>query len=267
MDLHTPLSQSYKEVLSPGISPQSKVGQKSWIQVPYQFPGCIDSAACWRHNRARHTSHRHSFWQYYFTAAVLGSDCYLCALAPWVHIQQICVVVVYPPQTPLLLPWLSFCSFLHLFLFRKWPSFLFVAKSSPQLCLSLLDYGTIKKVLSPLNQSTGSCLLEEIELFPPRKRQHIRSLLILHSRSELYVGVRDQVIKIPLKRCSYHKSREWVHAQRNQQTNTVNLSWNGQKSKCAYNEILKLPLSRDALYLREPGLCVDQGPLVRLKIL
>lgn len=113
MDLHTPLSQSYKEALSPGISPQSKVGQKSWIQVPYQFPGCIYSAACWWHNKARHTSHRHSFWQYYFTAAVLGSDCYLCALAPWVHIQQICVVVVYPPQTPLLLPWLSFCSFLH----------------------------------------------------------------------------------------------------------------------------------------------------------
>ncbi|XP_029384740.1 semaphorin-5A isoform X1 [Echeneis naucrates] len=70
------------------------------------------------------------------------------------------------------------------------------------------DYGTIRKVLSPLNQSMGSCLLEEIELFPPRKRQPIRSLLILHSRSELYVGVRDQVIKIPLKRCSYHKSRE-----------------------------------------------------------
>lgn len=70
------------------------------------------------------------------------------------------------------------------------------------------DYGTIRKVLSPLNLSTGSCLLEEIELFPPRKRQPIRSLLILHSRSELYVGVRDQVIKIPLKRCSYHKSRE-----------------------------------------------------------
>lgn len=73
---------------------------------------------------------------------------------------------------------------------------------------SLPDYGTIRKVLSPLNHSTGSCLLEEIELFPPRKRQPIRSLLILHSRSELYVGVRDQVIKIPLKRCSYHKSRE-----------------------------------------------------------
>ncbi|CAL8292861.1 unnamed protein product [Lota lota] len=70
------------------------------------------------------------------------------------------------------------------------------------------DYGTIRKVLSPLNQSMGNCLLEEIELFPPRKRQHIRSLLILHSRSELYVGVRDQVLKIPLKRCNYHKSRE-----------------------------------------------------------
>ncbi|CAB1340881.1 unnamed protein product, partial [Coregonus sp. 'balchen'] len=54
------------------------------------------------------------------------------------------------------------------------------------------DYGTIRKVLSPLNQSMGSCLLDEIELFPPRRRQPIRSLLILHSSSELYVGVRDQ---------------------------------------------------------------------------
>ena len=88
-----------------------------------------------------------------------------------------------------------------------WPTPLFLPLSPP-------DYGTIRKVLSPLNLSTGSCLLEEIELFPPRKRQPIRSLLILHSRSELYVGVRDQVIKIPLKRCSYHKSREWVHVQK-----------------------------------------------------
>lgn len=83
---------------------------------------------------------------------------------------------------------------------------LFVTKTHSSF--SLPDYGTIRKVLSPLNQSTGSCLLEEIELFPARKRQPIRSLLILHSRSELYVGVRDQVIKIPLKRCSYHKGRE-----------------------------------------------------------
>uniref|UniRef100_A0A3B4CZ96 Sema domain-containing protein n=1 Tax=Pygocentrus nattereri TaxID=42514 RepID=A0A3B4CZ96_PYGNA len=70
------------------------------------------------------------------------------------------------------------------------------------------DYGTIKKVLSPLNQTTGSCLLDEIELFPPRRRQPILSLLILHSRSELFVGVRDQVIKIPLIRCNFHKTRE-----------------------------------------------------------
>ncbi|KAG9347916.1 hypothetical protein JZ751_003933 [Albula glossodonta] len=70
------------------------------------------------------------------------------------------------------------------------------------------DYGTIRKVLSPLNQSTGSCLLDEIELFPPRKRQPIRSLLIQHSRSVLFVGVRDQVIKIPLMRCNFHKTRD-----------------------------------------------------------
>lgn len=98
----------------------------------------------------------------------------------------------------------------------------------PPFPLFLPDYGTIRKVLSPLNLSTGSCLLEEIELFPPRKRQPIRSLLILHSRSELYVGVRDQVIKIPLKRCSYHKSREWARAQ----SNTINLNGNRQKQIC-----------------------------------
>uniref|UniRef100_A0A4W4DV23 Semaphorin-5A n=1 Tax=Electrophorus electricus TaxID=8005 RepID=A0A4W4DV23_ELEEL len=70
------------------------------------------------------------------------------------------------------------------------------------------DYGTIKKVLSPLNQTTGSCLLDEIELFPSRRRRPILSLLILHSGSELFVGVREQVIKIPLMRCNFHKSRE-----------------------------------------------------------
>ncbi|XP_076868946.1 semaphorin-5A [Brachyhypopomus gauderio] len=70
------------------------------------------------------------------------------------------------------------------------------------------DYGTIKKVLSPLNQTTGSCLLDEIELFPSRRRRPILSLLILHSGSELFVGVRDQVIKIHLMRCDFHKTRE-----------------------------------------------------------
>ncbi|KPP78790.1 hypothetical protein Z043_101682 [Scleropages formosus] len=70
------------------------------------------------------------------------------------------------------------------------------------------DYGTIRKVLSPLSQKMGSCLLEEIELFPPGKQQPVRSLLILHSRSVLFVGIQDQVIKIPLVRCSFHKTRE-----------------------------------------------------------
>ncbi|KAJ8006274.1 hypothetical protein DPEC_G00126590 [Dallia pectoralis] len=54
----------------------------------------------------------------------------------------------------------------------------------------------------------GQLSIDEIELFPPKKRQPIRSLLILHSSSELYVGVRDQVIKIALMRCNFHKTRE-----------------------------------------------------------
>uniref|UniRef100_A0A3B3T732 Sema domain-containing protein n=1 Tax=Paramormyrops kingsleyae TaxID=1676925 RepID=A0A3B3T732_9TELE len=70
------------------------------------------------------------------------------------------------------------------------------------------DYGTIRKVLSPLNQSTGSCLLDEIELFPPGRRQPIRSLLLQHGRSVLFVGVQDQVIRVPLVRCGFHRTRE-----------------------------------------------------------
>ncbi|XP_048669940.1 semaphorin-5A isoform X1 [Marmota marmota marmota] len=69
------------------------------------------------------------------------------------------------------------------------------------------DYGTIKKVRAPLNQSLGSCLLEEIELFPERRREPIRSLRILHSQSVLFVGLREHVVKIPLKRCQFHRTR------------------------------------------------------------
>lgn len=108
----------------------------------------------------------------------------------------------------------------------------------------------------------GRCLLEEIELFPPRKRQPIRSLLILHSRSELYVGVRDQVIKIPLKRCSYYKNREWVHVH----TNTINLNGNRQKQMCTQQSFkapsfIRWSLSAKAgpvLFVR--GLCWDLKP-------
>ncbi|XP_036374893.1 semaphorin-5A-like isoform X1 [Megalops cyprinoides] len=70
------------------------------------------------------------------------------------------------------------------------------------------DYGTIKKVLSPLNRSLSSCVLDEIELFPLGKAQPIRSLLIQPSRSVLFVGVQDQVIKVQLRRCGFHRTRE-----------------------------------------------------------
>uniref|UniRef100_A0A4W3KBN0 Semaphorin-2A n=1 Tax=Callorhinchus milii TaxID=7868 RepID=A0A4W3KBN0_CALMI len=69
------------------------------------------------------------------------------------------------------------------------------------------DYGTIKKVLAPVNESVSSCLLEEIELFPSDQREPIKNLQILHSHSILFVGLRDHVLKIPLKRCTFYKSR------------------------------------------------------------
>uniref|UniRef100_A0A4X1T9N6 Sema domain-containing protein n=1 Tax=Sus scrofa TaxID=9823 RepID=A0A4X1T9N6_PIG len=69
------------------------------------------------------------------------------------------------------------------------------------------DYGSIKKVRAPLTQSSGGCMLEEIELFPERRPEPIRSLQILHSQSVLFVGLREHVAKIPLKRCQFYRTR------------------------------------------------------------
>lgn len=88
-----------------------------------------------------------------------------------------------------------------------------VAQEPPDLVSSPLvvftDYGTIKKVRAPLKQSSGSCLLEEIELFPERRQEHIRSLQILHSQSVLFVGLREHVAKVPLKRCQFYRTRRY----------------------------------------------------------
>lgn len=78
----------------------------------------------------------------------------------------------------------------------------------PHFCpLAFADYGTIKKVRAPLTETSGSCLLEEIELLPRRQREPIRSLLILHSQSALFVGLREHVAKVPLRRCQFHSTR------------------------------------------------------------
>ncbi|XP_053103440.1 semaphorin-5A isoform X1 [Hemicordylus capensis] len=69
------------------------------------------------------------------------------------------------------------------------------------------DHGTIKKVLAPVNSTSGSCLLEEIEIFPKQQWEPIRSLQILHSQSALYVGLQGSVVKIPLKRCLFYKTQ------------------------------------------------------------
>lgn len=50
-------------------------------------------------------------------------------------------------------------------------------------------------------------MLEEIELFPERRPEPIRSLQILHSQSVLFVGLREHVAKIPLKRCQFYRTR------------------------------------------------------------
>ncbi|XP_072109570.1 semaphorin-5A isoform X1 [Mobula birostris] len=69
------------------------------------------------------------------------------------------------------------------------------------------DYGTIKKVLVPVNQSGSGCLLEEIELFPADRREPIKNLQILHSQSVLFVGLQEHVIRLPLKRCTFYRSQ------------------------------------------------------------
>ncbi|XP_025873434.1 semaphorin-5A isoform X2 [Vulpes vulpes] len=68
-------------------------------------------------------------------------------------------------------------------------------------------YGTIKKVRAPLTPAAGSCLLEEIELFPKQRAEPIRSLQILHSQSALFVGFQEHVAKIQLKRCQFYRTR------------------------------------------------------------
>lgn len=57
-----------------------------------------------------------------------------------------------------------------------------------------------------MNQTSSSCLLEEIELLPKSQREPIRSLQILHSQSVLFVGLQEHVIKVPLKRCLFYKT-------------------------------------------------------------
>ncbi|XP_045141226.1 semaphorin-5A [Echinops telfairi] len=66
------------------------------------------------------------------------------------------------------------------------------------------DRGTIKKVRAALGPTAGSCLLEELELVPARRPQPVRSLLILHSQSVLYVGLHGHVARVPLRRCHLH---------------------------------------------------------------
>ncbi|KAF7240448.1 Semaphorin-5A [Varanus komodoensis] len=69
------------------------------------------------------------------------------------------------------------------------------------------DHGTIKKVLAPVNQTASSCLLEEIEIFPASRWEPVRSLQILPGQSALFVGLQRSVVKIPLKRCPFYRTR------------------------------------------------------------
>lgn len=71
----------------------------------------------------------------------------------------------------------------------------------------LTGYGTIKKVRAPLSSDASGCLLEEIELFPERRGEPIRSLQILHSQSALFVGLQEHMAKILLKRCPFYRTR------------------------------------------------------------
>uniref|UniRef100_A0A673K4J7 Semaphorin-5B-like n=1 Tax=Sinocyclocheilus rhinocerous TaxID=307959 RepID=A0A673K4J7_9TELE len=67
-------------------------------------------------------------------------------------------------------------------------------------------YGTILKALATTNKSLQGCYLEEMQLFPPGLREPILSPQILHGDRTLFVGLNDKVMKIPLARCSSHKT-------------------------------------------------------------
>ncbi|XP_038570673.1 semaphorin-5B-like isoform X2 [Micropterus salmoides] len=68
------------------------------------------------------------------------------------------------------------------------------------------EYGTILKALATPNKNLQGCYLEEMELLPPGVREPILSLQILHSDRSLFVGLNNQVLKIPLERCSTYKT-------------------------------------------------------------
>ncbi|XP_038577013.1 semaphorin-5B isoform X2 [Micropterus salmoides] len=68
------------------------------------------------------------------------------------------------------------------------------------------EYGTILKALATPNKNLQGCYLEEMELLPLGVREPILSLQILHSDRSLFVGLNNQVLKIPLERCSTYKT-------------------------------------------------------------
>uniref|UniRef100_A0A8C0R5Y1 Semaphorin-2A n=1 Tax=Canis lupus dingo TaxID=286419 RepID=A0A8C0R5Y1_CANLU len=73
--------------------------------------------------------------------------------------------------------------------------------------IHVIYLATGRSLRAPLTPAAGSCLLEEIEIFPEQRAEPIRSLQILHSQSALFVGLQEHVAKIQLKRCQFYRTR------------------------------------------------------------
>ncbi|KAH0504413.1 Semaphorin-5B [Microtus ochrogaster] len=69
------------------------------------------------------------------------------------------------------------------------------------------ESGTILKALSTASRNLRGCYLEELHVLPPGRLEPLRSLRILHSARALFVGLSDQVLRVPLERCLTYRSR------------------------------------------------------------
>nr|XP_021490329.1 semaphorin-5B [Meriones unguiculatus] len=88
--------------------------------------------------------------------------------------------------------------------------------------------GTILKALSTASRSLRGCYLEELHVLPPGRLEPLRSLRILHSARALFVGLSDQVLRVPLERCSAYRSQRACLEARDPYC-----GWDGKRQHCS----------------------------------
>ncbi|XP_015927012.1 semaphorin 5c [Parasteatoda tepidariorum] len=66
--------------------------------------------------------------------------------------------------------------------------------------------GELKKLIRMPN-SSESCLIEKMQLFPEGRRQKIKVMKLLKDTNSIYIGTDETVIRIPMQRCERFRSK------------------------------------------------------------